>query len=172
MSNNVWQKLGSPELKPSFITLRAYDGRPSTPVGLYQNVPVCLAGKTVHINIKFLDTHLDYNILLGRSYMYAMSAITSSFFRIMMFPHEDRIITVDQLTYREKRPLTNTDVILPYVDIVAYGISRYQEYGPGQFKSSFVLGSFLGDPPIIPKVSPDTTGAPVCMMSTSSTEVS
>ena len=109
MSKNVWQKLGAPELKPSIITLRAYNGRPSTLVDLFQNVPVCLAGKTVHIEIEVLDTHLDYNILLGWSYMYAMSAIASSIFYIMMFPHKDQIITIDQLTHSEKCPLTNTD---------------------------------------------------------------
>ena len=49
-------------------------------------------------------------------------------------------------------------------------LSRYQEYGPGQFKPSFFLGSFLGDPPVIPESSPDVTGDPVCMMSTSSVE--
>ena len=126
----------------------------------------------VHIDIEVLDTHLDYNILLGQSYMYAMSAIASSFFHIMMFPHEDRIITVDQLTHTEKHPLTNRDMVLPYVDTATDGLLRYQEYGPGQFKPSSVLGSFLGDPPIIPEVSPDATDASVCMMSTSSTEVS
>ena len=101
MSKNLWQKLGAPELKPSVITLKAYDGHPSTPIGLFQNVPVYLAGKTVHIDIEVLDAHLDYNILLGRSYIYAMSAIASSIFRIMMFPHEDQIIIVDQLTHTE-----------------------------------------------------------------------
>ena len=172
MSKNVWQKLGSPELKPPVITLRAYDDRPSTAVSLYQNVLVCLVGKTIHIDIEVLDAHLDYNILLGKNYMYAMPAITSSVFHIMMFPHEDRIITVDQLTHNKKRPLKNTNVILPYVDTVLDGLSRYQEYGPGQFKSLSILGSFLGDPPIIPESSPDVTGAPVCMMSTSSAEAS
>ena len=95
MLKNVWQNLGAPKLKPSIITLRADDGFPSTPVGLFQKVPICLANKTVHLDIEVLDAHLDYDILLGQSYMYAMSAIASSVFRIMMFPHEDRIITVD-----------------------------------------------------------------------------
>ena len=126
----------------------------------------------VHTDIKVLDTHLDYNILLGRSYMYAMSAITSSIFRIMMFPHEDRIIIVDQLMHTEKHPLTNTDMVLPYVDTATDGLVQYQEYGLGQFKPSSILGSFLGDPPIIPEVSLDATRAMVCMMSTSSTKVS
>ena len=118
--------MGSPKLKPSVITLRSYDSRPSTPIGLYQNVPVCLAGMMVHIDIEVLDAHLDYNILLGRSYIYAMSSIASSVFHIMMFPHEDCTITVDQLTHSEKRPLTNTNVILPYVDTAADSLSWYQ----------------------------------------------
>ena len=56
----------------------------------------------VLIDIKVLDAQLDYNILLEWSYMYAMSSIASSVFQIMMFPHEDLIITIDQLTYHDK----------------------------------------------------------------------
>ena len=126
----------------------------------------------VHIDIEVLDAHLDYNILLGRSYMYAMSAIASFVFRIMMFPDEDIIIIVGQLTHTEKHPLTNTDMVLPYVDIATDGLVWYQEYGPVQLKPLSILGSFLGDPPIIPEVSPNATRALVCIMSTSSTAVS
>ena len=127
MSKNVGQKLGFPELKPSVITLiRAYDSCPSTPVFLYQKVLVCLTGKMVHIDVEVFDTHVDYNILLGWSYMYAMFTIASSIFHIMMFSHEDHIITVDQMTHSEKRPLKNIDVILPYVDTSLDALSRYQ----------------------------------------------
>jgi hypothetical protein len=80
MSKSVWQKLGSLELIPSAITLRAYDGRPSSPEGLFQNVPVELGGKTVLIDIEVIDAPLDYNILFGHSYMYAMKAVASSIF--------------------------------------------------------------------------------------------
>ena len=80
MSKNIWHKLWFPKLKPSNITLRAYDGRPLATVGLYQNVPVCLVGKMALRDIEVLDAQLDYNILLGQSYMYAMSAITSFVF--------------------------------------------------------------------------------------------
>ena len=51
MSKVVWEKLGSLELVPSAITLRAYDDRPSSPEGLLQNVPVELGGKTILIDI-------------------------------------------------------------------------------------------------------------------------
>ena len=126
MSKNVWQNLGAPELKPSIITLRAYDSHPLTPIGLFKNVPIFFSSKTVHIDIEVLDAHLEYNIILGKSYMYAMSAITSSIFCIMMFPHEDWIIIVDQLTHTEKRPLNSTDMVLPYVDTTTDGLLRYQ----------------------------------------------
>nr|KUM45854.1 hypothetical protein ABT39_MTgene2208 [Picea glauca] len=67
--------------------LRAYDGFISQPEGLYQNVPIELEGKMVLIDIEVVDAPLDYNILLGRSYMYAMKAVSSLVFRTMMFPH-------------------------------------------------------------------------------------
>jgi hypothetical protein len=98
MCKSVWKKLGSSELIPSTITLRAYDGRPSSPEGLFQNVPVELGGKTILINIEVIDALLEYNILFGRSYMYAMNVISSSVFRTMMFPHNVKIVTIDQIT--------------------------------------------------------------------------
>ena len=128
--------------------LRAYDGHPSTPVGLYQNFPVNLAGKTVLIDIKFLDAQLDYNILLGHSYMYAMIAITSSVFRVIMFPHDDWIITIDQLTYYDKKPMTNLDFMLPYVETTTKPLTWYTKFSLGNFKLSSILGEFLGDAPI------------------------
>jgi hypothetical protein len=101
MSKHVWQKIGSPELVPSTITLRAYDGRPTSSAGLCQNVPIELGGKTILIDIEVIDAQLDYNILFGRNYMYAMKAVASSVFRTMMFPHNGKIVTIDQLTHYE-----------------------------------------------------------------------
>jgi hypothetical protein len=101
MSKDIWQKIGSPELVPSTISLRAYDGRPTSPIGLCQNVPIELGGKTILIDIEVIDAQLDYNILFGRNYMYAMKAVASSVFRTMMFPHNGKIVTIDQLTHYE-----------------------------------------------------------------------
>ena len=47
---------------------------------------------------------------------------------------------------------------------------QYQNFGPSQFKPSSILGSFLGDPPIIPEVAPEIIGASMCMMISSNTE--
>ena len=90
----------------------------------------------------------------------------------MIFPHEDHIITLNQLTHSKKRPLTNTDVILPYVDTIFDALTWYQKYGLNQFKPSSILGSFLGDPPVIPESSLDVIGAPVCIVSSSRTKAS
>jgi hypothetical protein len=77
ISKMVWKKCGSPELVPSTIILRAYDGQPSSSEWIFQNVLVELGGKTILINIEVINAPLIYNILFGRSYMYAMKAVTS-----------------------------------------------------------------------------------------------
>jgi hypothetical protein len=149
MSKTVWQKLGSPELTPSAITLRAYDGRPSSPEGLLQNVPVELGGKTILIDIEVIDVTLDYNILFGRSYMYAMKAVASSVFRTIMFPHNGKIVTLDQLSYYEPNPSANVDNILPLIH-TNHEVYPLVEMGPGIFKDPSLLGTYHGAPPLLP----------------------
>ena len=101
MAALVWQQLESPELAPSTITLRAWDGHASQPIGLFRNCPITLAGKTVCVDVEVIDAPLDYNILLGRSYTYAMSVVPSAVHCKMFFPHNGNIVTIDQLTYHE-----------------------------------------------------------------------
>ena len=72
MSTLVWQKLGSPILQSSSMTVWDYDGHPTKSQGILPHVPIMLAEKTVLIDIKVINAQLDYNLLLGRSYMYAM----------------------------------------------------------------------------------------------------
>jgi hypothetical protein len=115
MSKTIWKQLGSPELIPSAITLRAYDGHPSQPEGLYQNVPIELGGKMILIDIKVIDAPLDYNILFGCSYMYAMKFMASSVFHTMLFPHNGKIVTIDQLTHYEPNHSGNIDNVLPLI---------------------------------------------------------
>jgi hypothetical protein len=146
MSKVVWKKLGSLELVPSSITLRAYDGRPSSPEGIFQNVPIELGGKTILIDIEVIDTPLDYNILFGRSYMYAMKAVASSMFRTMMFPHNGKIITIDQLTHYEPNHSANIDNILPLVCTSSDAYSVI-DMGPRIFKDPSLLGAYHGAPP-------------------------
>ena len=76
------------------------------------------------IDIEVVNAQLDYNLLLGRSYMYAMIAIASTVFHLMMFPHEWKIMTVDQLTYHDPQGLTvPTNVILKINTIDPQGLN-------------------------------------------------
>jgi hypothetical protein len=42
---------------------------------------------------------LDFDLLLGRDYFYAMKAIVSTLFRVISFPHDGRMVTIDQLSF-------------------------------------------------------------------------
>jgi hypothetical protein len=149
MSKSVWKKLGSPELLPSAITLRAYDGRSASPEGIFQNVPIELGGKTVLIDIEVIEAPLEYNILLGRTYMYAMKAVASSIFRTIMFPHNGKIVTIDQVTHYEPNPSASLDNILPLIH-TNQDVYPLIEMGPGIFKDPSLLGTYHGAPPLLP----------------------
>ena len=65
-----------------------------------------LDGKIVLIEIEVFNVQLDYNLLLGKSYVYTMRVVASAIFHLMMFPHDGKIMTVDQLTYHDMKGLT------------------------------------------------------------------
>jgi hypothetical protein len=42
---------------------------------------------------------LDFSLLLGQDYVYAMKSLVSTLFRVIYFPHNGRIVTIDQLSF-------------------------------------------------------------------------
>ena len=42
---------------------------------------------------------LDFNLLLGRDYVYAMKAVVSTLFQVMYFLHDRNIVTIDKLSF-------------------------------------------------------------------------
>ena len=95
MSSACWKAIGSPALNLSPNALEAFDGRESKPLGVLAILPITLQGKTVNVEVEIVDAKLNYNILLGRSWTHAMLCILSTLFRLLKFPHEGKIITVD-----------------------------------------------------------------------------
>ena len=87
LSSTAWKALGSPSLLPEMRNLTGFDKGTSRPLGILPDVPITLRGKTVHMNVMVVQGPLDYNLLLGRDYIYCMGAIVSSLFRVMCFPH-------------------------------------------------------------------------------------
>ena len=97
MSLSCWKGLGSPELSKSTTMLTAFDGRSFRPHGILPSLKVRLGGKTVAIEVEVVDAPLDYNLLLGRNWMYSMQAVASSVFHVVCFPHNGKIVTIDQI---------------------------------------------------------------------------
>ena len=42
---------------------------------------------------------LDFNLLLGHDYVYAMKAVVSTLFIVMHFPHDGKIATINYLVF-------------------------------------------------------------------------
>src|SRR5713101_6007104 len=85
MSLSCWKGLGSPELSKSVTMLTVFDGRSYRPHGILPSLKVHLGGKTIAIEFGVVDAPLDYNLLLGRNWMYSMQAVASSLFRMYAF---------------------------------------------------------------------------------------
>jgi hypothetical protein len=80
MSLACWKAIGQPELSPSPTLLTVFDGRSFRPHGIIPSFPVQLGGKTVCVEVEVVDAPLDYNLLLGRSWTYAMQAVVATVF--------------------------------------------------------------------------------------------
>ena len=62
-------------------------------------MPITLGGKIVSIDIMVVQGQLDFNLLLGYDYIYSMNSIMSTLFRVIHFPHDENIVTIDQLSF-------------------------------------------------------------------------
>ena len=80
LSIACWRAICSPELTKSPTRLKAFDGRGFQPHGLLLGISVDIGGKTVSIQVEVVDAPLDYNLLLGRNWFYAMTVVASIVF--------------------------------------------------------------------------------------------
>ena len=140
-----WKAIGSPALSQSPTTLEAFDGRVSHPIGILQRFPITLEQKTVEVEVEVVGANLTYNLLLGCSWMYAMQAVASSLFRIIRFPHQGKIVTVDQLAFFASSSEGN----IPFVEHTS---KSYENLGAGLFKDPSLMGVFLLPPPNIASI--------------------
>ena len=87
MSFKCWQALGSPTLVQSHTVRKAFDGHSLSPHGLIVSFPIKWGNKTVTMDVELVDAPIDFNFLLGRSWIHAMIAIVSLVSRVIRFPH-------------------------------------------------------------------------------------
>jgi hypothetical protein len=98
-----------------------------------------LGSKTITIDVEVVDAPLNYNLLLGRSWFYAMTVVASSVFQCAQFPHQGKIVTIDQLDFctpDARTPVTNN--ILFFGDHPV----TYASVGVGLLKYSSLMGTF------------------------------
>jgi hypothetical protein len=146
MSVACWKEIGSPTLNQSPNTLEAFDGCDSRPFGVLPNLAITLEGKTVQVEVEIVDANLNYNLLLGRSWTHAMHVVASSLFRVIHFPHQGKIVTVDQLSFFAS---SSSDGNVPYVKHTG---APYESVGAGLFKDSALMGIFPLPPPHVASV--------------------
>jgi hypothetical protein len=99
-----WKPIGQPILSLSPTLLTAFDGHSFRPNGIIPSFLMQLGVKTMCVEVEVVDVSLNYNIFLGRSWTYPMQAMVTKFFRVLLFPHGGRIVTIDLLSFSRPDP--------------------------------------------------------------------
>ena len=146
MSQACWLNLGSPTLTPPSNSLKAFDGQTFLPKGYLASFPITLSGKMVNVDVEVVECHLYYNLLLGRSWSYAMTAIVSPVFRLILFPLDGKIVVVDHLSFCTPDYATLPSSIVP---LIGGFPDSYVSIGTSLLKASSLLGFFPLPPPQI-----------------------
>jgi hypothetical protein len=141
MSLSCWKAIGQPTLSPSPTLLTGFDGRSFRPHGIVPSFPVQSGGKTMCVEVEVVDAPLDYNLLLGQSWTYAMQVVVATFFQVLLFPHEGRIVTIDQLSFSRPDPALGASTV-PMIDNPQAGVVNV-----GVGLCPFLMGTFDYPPP-------------------------
>ena len=88
MSLACWKAIGQPVLYPSPNLLTSFDGHSFRPHGIIPSFSMNLGGKNVCVKLEVFDAPLNYNLLLGMIWTYAMHAVATIIFWVLLFPHE------------------------------------------------------------------------------------
>ena len=94
----------------------------TAPLAILPHFPITLGGKIVCIDVMVVQGPLDFNLLLGHDYVYTMKVVASTLFRAMHFPHDEKIVTIDQLSFvtldHRITPSNQTALNVPYVLVI------------------------------------------------------
>jgi hypothetical protein len=161
MSLSYWKAIVSPSLNESHNTLKAFNGSSFNSYDVLPSFPITLEGKMVQVEVEVFDAPLDYNLLLGRSWIDSMHAIVSTLFRVVCFPHHGKVMIFDQLAF------FNSDTRTGNVPFIAKTPPGYENINVGLLKDSSLMGTF----PIPPPDVPCSSVASINMISTSPHEL-
>ena len=95
--------------------LPTFDRRTCIALGIISQKPVTLGGKTILVEFMVIEDPLDFNVILGHEYGYAMQAMVSTFFHVMYFNHGEEIVSIDQLDFLDPSPSSIRDQVFPFL---------------------------------------------------------
>ena len=84
-----------------------------------------------------VDAPLDYNHLLGRNWMHNMQAVASSLFRVVCFPFNGNIVTIDQNSFHNPSVNASSGASISIID---HSQSITENVGVGMYPS--LMGTF------------------------------
>jgi hypothetical protein len=147
MSITYWKAIGSTPLTESQNTIKAFNVSSFKPYGVRPSLPIMLEGKMVKVKVEVFDAPIDYNLLLGCSWIDSMRAVVSTLFHVVCFPHQGKVVIVDQLA------LFNSDARIGNIPFITKTPLGYKNIGVGLLKDSSLMGTFPIPPPDVPCLS-------------------
>jgi hypothetical protein len=99
LSSIAWKVVGCPHLVPVTQNLLSFNRRANHPLGILLEFIITLGGKIVVIDVMVVHDPLDFDLILGRDYVYSMKDIVSTLFRMISFPHDGGFVTIYQLSF-------------------------------------------------------------------------
>jgi hypothetical protein len=99
MSITYWKAIGSPPLTESHNMIKSFNGSSFKPYSVLPSLPIMLEGKTVQVKVEVFDAPLNYNLLLGCSWINYMHAFVLTLFHVVHFPHQGKVIIIDELAF-------------------------------------------------------------------------
>jgi hypothetical protein len=75
-----WKAIGSPTLTKSHNTLKAFNGTDFKPYSVLSLLSITLEGKSISFEVEIFGSPLDYNLLLGHSWIDSMRTVVSTLF--------------------------------------------------------------------------------------------
>jgi hypothetical protein len=114
--------MGSPQLVSMTHHMWDFNRRPSKPLWILPQLLITLRGKIVCIDVMTVHSPLDFNFLLEWDYVYAMKVVMSTLFRVMHFPHNGNIVTIDHLSFVGPDLTTKhlTPMNVPYMQMLSH----------------------------------------------------
>jgi hypothetical protein len=61
--------------------------------------------------VEVVDVSLNYNLLLGRIWTYAIQAMVAIIFRVLLFPHEGQIVYIDHVSFSRPNPSSRVSTV-------------------------------------------------------------